>query len=76
MPSKDKLAMEQAATPMVISSSMNHLPRVPQRKFLPPIKDLREINSRLISENTGKKHGDTSMSTALAPLESSESHNS
>ena len=74
MPSKDKPAMERAATPMVISSSMNNLPRVPPKKFLLPIKALREINLKLISENTGQRHGDTSMSTALVPLESSESH--
>ena len=76
MPSKDKPAMVRAATPMVISSSMKHLPNRPLRKFLPPIRVLLEVNSRLISENIGVKHGDTSMWTVLVQLESSESHNS
>jgi len=76
MLSKDKPAMERAATPMVISSSMNNLPRVPLKRFLQPIRALRELSSVLILRNTGKKHGDTSMSTALVPLESSESHHS
>ena len=76
MPSKDKPAMVRAATPMVISSSMKHLPNRPLRKFLPPIRVLLEVNSRLISKNIGRKHGDTSMWTVLVQLESSESHNS
>ena len=76
MPSKDKPAMVKAAIPMVISSLMKHLPNRPPRKFLPPIRVLREVSSELISANIGKKHGDTSMSTVLVQLESSESHNS
>ena len=76
MPSKDKPAMVRAAIPMVISSLMKHLPNRPPRKFLPPIRVLREVSSELISANIGKKHGDTSMSTVLVRLESSESHNS
>ena len=76
MPSKDKPAMVKAAIPMVISSLMKHLPNRPPRKFLPPIRVLREVSSELISTNIGRKHGDTSMSTVLVQLESSESHNS
>jgi len=76
MPSKDKPAMVRAATQMVISSLMKHLPNRPLRKFLPHIRVLGEVNSVLISRNIGKKHGDTLMSTVLVQLESSESHNS